>query len=119
MIVGLRLRFTPEELKSHMAGRSRYHRDRADLKEKELEKAKEIANALKASQQPEDVTKMAKGYSHTSNASSAEDLVESLETAVRDHRNKALAFDCFSLHLMDEDYDLGEADLVRLEVLNR
>lgn len=119
MIVGLRLKFTPEELGKHMKARAAYHRKRAEEKLPELEKAKEIRAALQVNIDPEDVDKMSKGFSNRGNHSNADDLVTSLEDSIKTHRNKALTFDMFADHLFGEDYDLSESDLVRLEFLER
>lgn len=58
---------------------------------------------------------MNKGGYHTDN----NDPVGDLEADIKDHRNKSLVFAFFSTHLYEEDYNLDESALIRLEILKR
>lgn len=116
MIEGFRLKVTSGELKAQCAARAEYHEGRAKIKETELPKLKDAMAAIQvATGQPRSVTQMSKGGYH----SDVEDPVRDLGQDIRDHRNKALVFRFFSEHLFDEDYNLKEDDLVRLEILKR
>lgn len=115
MIVGLKFRLTSKELAEHCTGRASYHRRKADEKSAELPGLKEAMERIKASAPAKDVSHMSKG-GYLLDPSSA---VDNLESDIRDHRNKALVFDFFAEHFFDEDYDLKEDDLVRLEILKR
>lgn len=46
-----------------------------------------------------------------------ESVVESLESDIRTHNEKAIIFQFFADHLFSEDYTLMETDLKRLEML--
>lgn len=117
MIEGFRLKVTSVELAKHCLSRALYHRRRAEEKSKELPGLKEAIGRIKsaeAAMRPGDVATMSKGSNIGYRVG---DPVGDLERDIRDHSNKALVFDFFSDHLFDEDYDLGEEDLVRLEIL--
>lgn len=115
MIEGLKIRVTAEELACHLKNRAAYHRTRADKKEAELPALKSAADKVKADLQPASLTHMNKGTS--SYSADVDNLVEQMESDIRTHRNKALAFDYFAGHLFAEDYTLQENDLKRLEIL--
>lgn len=116
MIDGLRLRVPSVELVEHCRGRAAYHAGRADLKREQLEKMRPLVESLKVDPQ---------AAQHLSNISklnyraNPEDALEALESDIRDHHNKSLFFTFVSGHLFDEDYNLKEDDLVRLEMLKR
>lgn len=113
MIDGFRLKFTSKELASHLTDRAKYHRRRAAEKGDQLPKLKEAMEHIKGSGAATSVANMSKGGYHV------EDPVADLERDIRNHENKVLVFDLFAGHLFDEDYDLKEEDLVRLEILKR
>lgn len=117
MIDGLKIRVTSRELTLHMNDRASYHAGRADVKEGELPAIKDALDKMKAGLDPATVSMMNKtGVSSSYNLNPA-DTIEQLERDIRDHRNKALAFRYLACHLFDEDYNLSESDLKRLEIL--
>jgi hypothetical protein len=113
MIDGFRLRFTAQELASHLTDRAQYHRGREADKAGQLPKLKEAMDQIKAVGEAKNVATMSKGGYHS------EDPVADLERDIRDHHNKALVFDLFAVHLFEDDYNLKEDDLIRLEILRR
>lgn len=115
MIEGFRLKVTSTELQKHCLERADYHRDRAATKREELPKLREAMDRVKMATQgqPQSLARMTKGsYNHD-----PDDAVENLETDIRTHDNKVLLFGFFAGHLFDEDYNLTENDLQRLEIL--
>ena len=112
MIEGFRLKITSAELKKHCTERGAYHRDRALEYQKEMPKIRESIEALQSHGLATSVARMSKGSFET-------DPIEDMENKIRDHGNKALVFQFFADHLFDEDYNLKEEDLIRLEVLKR
>ncbi len=120
MIQGLKFKFTSSELKQHMVDRALHHTGRADAKAAELPALREVAEKLKAGK-TEAPTEAAGKMSNAmfGGAGDVESAIDTIEREVREHRNKAVAFRLFAEHLFAEDYDLGEADLVRLELLGR
>lgn len=117
MIEGLKIRVTSKELNAHMTARADYHATRADTKEHELPGIKDAMAKLKSGLNPEAVAVMNKTGMSSGYNLDPEGTVEALERDIRDHRNKALAFRYLGDHLFDEDYNLSEADLKRLEIL--
>jgi hypothetical protein len=113
MIDGFRLKITSAELRNHCTERSSYHRCRAADIQKELPKFRESLDALKAQGTAVNISHMNKGGLYET------DPVDEMEIKVREHSNKALVFTFFADHLFQEDYNLKEEDLVRLEVLKR
>ena len=120
MIQGFHLRFTSEELRQHMVDRAAHHVARAIIKESEIPSLREVQDKIKAgTSAPEKAAGMGKFSNSTVGTSDVQQAIESLESEVRDHRNKSIVFKLFAEHLYAEDYDLQEADLVRLEILKR
>ncbi len=119
MITGFRLRVPCAELVKHCRDRAAYHLGRAEAKNAELPKLREAMEQLKAATitgLPTSVSRMTKGAA-AYQSTDPEDLITNLEGDIRTHQNKSLVFDYFATHLFEEDYDLGEADLQRLEIL--
>ena len=114
LIEGLRIRVTSEELATHLRARADYHSERAEQKQQELPALRASVDAIMSSPNAENVARMSgkSGYNFNPH-----DAVENLERDIRDHRNKALAFRYFADHLFTQDYDLGEEDLQRIEIL--
>ena len=111
MIDGLKLKVPHSELREHCIGRSKYHQERAELKKAELPKVAEAMDAIKNTGDGNTVITMSKsGYK-------TEDPVQDLKDDIRDHEKKAMVFQYFADHLFEEDYNLGEEDLRRLEIL--
>ena len=128
MIKGFRLKITKGELRTHCIERGNFHAQRAELKETkqmpELVALKEATEKVRAttSEPVDELAQMSKlsntrGYNFQS--SDPQQLIDSLEADIRNHRNKALVFKFFAEHLWDEDYDLDEGDLQRLEIISR
>lgn len=129
MIEGLKLNIPSKELAELIKARAAYHRGRADLKEKEqlpmlratlpdLEKAMAVVQGH--GQHPQRLSNMSKGSSYNMDENPVDRLqkdIESLELDIRNHRNKALAFEFIAGHLFDDVYSLTETDLNRLEIL--
>ncbi len=115
MIDGLKIRVPSPELKKHMTERAGYHTGRADTKEKELPGIRDAMEKIGTALNPQAVSHMNK--MSASYSLDPESTIENLENDIRDHRNKALAFHFLASHLFDEDYNLNEADLRRLEIL--
>jgi len=113
MIEGFKLKITSAELKKHCNERACYHMDRAADFKKELPKVRESMEALKKNGLAATVSQMSKGGGYEI------DPVDDMESKIRDHNNKSLVFKFFADHLFQEDYNLKEEDLVRLEVLKR
>lgn len=117
MIDGFRLKISSEELRQHCKDRANYHKKRADDRRSQLPKLKEATSALKDSLEgAENVAQMNKTSTYVRDP---EDVIADLENSIREHENKVLVFNYFSEHLFSEDYNLAEADLVRLEILKR
>lgn len=118
MIQGFRLKFTSDELKTHLRDRVDHHEGRAITKESELPALRSAAEKLKVSIE---APARASDKFGSSNGSGPDvnSAIENLEDQVRDHRNKAAVFRLFADHLFAEDYDLTENDLFRLEFLKR
>lgn len=116
MIKGFRVKVTSAELQTHLVARAAYHRGEAAKSEKELPELKATAVRLNATVPATTVS--GKGYNY-SNApgTDVESAIEQLEADIKSRLGKALAFDYLSTHLFDEDYDLDESDLIRLEIL--
>ena len=121
MVIGFRLKFTAEELGEHLRARAEYHDGRATLKEGELPALRTVLETIRrGGANPPTVAKMGgKGSSSYSGGVDVGDAIDGIEEQVRDHRNKSLVFKLFAEHLFAEDYDLQEADLIRLEILKR
>lgn len=114
MITGFCLRLTSAELQKHCSGRANYHAQREREYAKELPKVKESVEQLKkAGSSSPTVSYMSKGGSYDV------DIVKDMEEKIRDHHNKSLVFEFFASHLFEEDYNLQENDLIRLEILKR
>jgi len=112
MIKGLRLKITSKELKDHCLERAKYHVSRADKSRQEKKKAlQDLREALEK----------VKGQKHLEMATAVllHGQIESLERDIREHNNKVLVFRYYAEHLFDEDYDLEESDLVKLEIFKR
>lgn len=115
MIEGFKVKVSSSELRTHLKGRSAYHKQRAEDKSAKLPGLKEAMEHLKnaTSLPATNVSNMGKGGYH----SDPDDPVRDLERDIADHRNKSLVFSWFSEHLFEEDYILFESDLIRLEIL--
>jgi predicted nucleic acid-binding Zn-ribbon protein len=120
MIQGFHLKVphtTLQELLGHRVG---YHRRRADEKAKELPKLREAAEAIRRTGVTPDehtianINKMSNQYQ-----ANLDSQIEALERDIRNHRDKAAALEFYAKHLYQDDYDLCEADLVRLELVPR
>lgn len=116
MIDGFKLKITSRELQDHCVGRSKFHMERAVEYARELPKFKESMEALEKHGIATAITKM---YGKGGSSSYDIDPVEDMEKNIQDHGNKSLVFSFFAQHLFDEDYNLKEDDLIRLEVLKR
>jgi phage tail tube protein FII len=115
MIDGFKLRISSAELKQHCKARAAYHSRRAEEKQVSLPELKRTMETIKGAGMALSVATMNKGgYSLDAN-----DAVESLEKDINDHRNKAEVFNFYADHLFDDDYNLGDGDLIRLEILKR
>lgn len=116
MIKGLRLRMASVELRKHCETRSAHHRTRAEEKTKEIPALKEAMERIK--KMGGSITEIAKFSKSMSNYNvDQEDPVEALEKDIHAHIGKSLVFGFFASHLFDEDYDLDENDLRRLELI--
>ena len=118
MISGLRLKLTSAEISAHCKARAQYHVERAEEKQASLSELREMHAKLLKNYEPSDVAKMSK-FGNVSTADQVEVMIGNMDDAIRNHRNKALALSFIGDHLYSEDYDLTEADLVRLEILGR
>jgi hypothetical protein len=99
MIEGLKIEIPTAELRAHIEGRARHHRDNAEWYEGQ-------SRNLRAGGLAE---------SHVSN-----DPVSSLERSEQNHRDKAAFFSFLAEHLIaGETYLLMEDDLARLEFISR
>lgn len=120
MIEGLKLKVASAELKAHCTARAEYHRRRAKDKEPALqemhEAAAELEKVMAASLNPKSLAFANKSSGYAANP---DDAADRIEADIKEHSNKALAFEFFAAHLFDEDYTLKEEDLVRLEILRR
>lgn len=114
MIKGLRLRISSLELQEGMRERAKYHDQRAQTKSGDLPELRKIMESMKHSPATA-VSNMSKGNYQMDNSNP----VEALEADIRGHHQKAIAFRYMADHLFDEDYDLDENDLIRLEILRR
>lgn len=114
MIEGFKLKLTSRELQDHCTGRAKYHANRAAEYTHELPKVKESMEALQKHGIATAITQM-----HGKGGSYDIDPVEDMQQKIQDHGNRSLVFEFFSQHLFDEDYNLKEEDLIRLEVLKR
>lgn len=118
MITGLRLRIASSEIKTHCLERAKFHDGRAALKEGELPKLQSALDAIRAVSEPQPQLSHMSKVSSTYHADLGSEI-ENLERDIRNHKNQAMVFRFFSEHLFDEDYDLQEADLQRLEITKR
>lgn len=114
MIEGFKLKISSNELREHCDGRAQYHTDRATEYTRELPKVRESMEALQKYGLATTITQM-----HGKSGSYDIDPVEDMEKKIQDHGNRSLVFNFFAHHLFDEDYNLKEEDLIRLEVLKR
>lgn len=99
-----------------MTARADHHTGRAAEKEKALPALREAVATVKATAEATTVatmTKMQNSYHFD-----AAGQVDSLENDIRDHKNKALVFLEMAKQLVpNATYELGEADLRRLEII--
>lgn len=116
MISGLRLRVTSAELKLHCQFRAQYHKARAEEKRDQLSKMRPLVEALKTD--PLAAVQFSNIQKNNYRAN-PEDTLDALEEDIREHHNKYLLFVFYSEHLFEEDYDLKDDDLIRLEMLKR
>lgn len=103
MIKGLRFKLTASELKERLTKRAAHHTERANEKEAELPNLKSSLELLLVLLHHLD----------------PDEPVKELEQDIRHHRNSAVSFLYMAEHLFEEDYDLDENDLIRLEILRR
>jgi len=116
MVEGFKLKVTSAELKEHCEHRAMYHSERADEKRnKTLPQLREALESVKSTSPSSSISHMNKGTYHMD----PDDPVKDLERDIRNHENKALVFQFFATHLIDDDYTLQEADLVKLEILKQ
>jgi hypothetical protein len=116
MIEGFKIRVASKELRDTLLDRAEYHRNRAETKQVELPKLREAMEMIKAAP--------AESVAHFNKASASyafdpADAIENLERDIKDHHNKAIVFRFFADHLFDDDYTLGEQDMIRLELVKR
>lgn len=118
MINGLQFKISSEELVEHCQIRARYHTSRAEEKSKELPALKEAMDRIKNAglAAPQELARMNK-MSMNSSGFNPDDQIEQIQEDIKNHQNKALLFDFWSKHFFDEDYNLGESDLRRLEII--
>ena len=99
MIEGLKIEIPTEELRAHIEGRARHHREKAEWYEGQVRNLR--AGGL--------------SEHHVSN-----DPVSSLERSEDSHRERAAFFSFLAEHLIEgETYRLTEDDLARLEFVSR
>lgn len=118
LIEGFKLVMTSEELKEHCLARAKYHRERAEKKQKDLPELKQVMESLKGHgktlQLATSVQNFSKGGGYHLDT---DEPVESLEKDIIDHNNQAVAFEWFANHLAKQDYLMDEAALRRLQIL--
>ncbi len=114
MIKGLRIRISSGELKEHMLARSAYHKSRADEKETvvlpDVIKAREALETIGAAKS---VANMSKGGYNFD----PKDQIDDLKQDIENHRNRSFMYEWLANHLFDDEYDLEETDLRRIEIL--
>lgn len=99
MIEGLKFSMPAHELRDHLDGRITHHRERAIwYRERgaELEKGGVVAANMTGG-----------------------DPVGSLRSKEKQHENAVKLFTFMRAHVIEDDYQLGDADLQRLEILDR
>lgn len=114
MVKGLRIKVSSNELKTALLEKAAYHGTRRDEKQVQLPQLKSILEKVRSGAAVSQA-QLAKNSTYGFN----EDAVERLETDIANHNNKAIAFTYLAEHLYDDDYDLDESDLVRLDILKR
>ncbi len=115
MIKGLRFKLTAAELKERLTKRAEYHTERASEKEQELPNLRSTLEKIKVTKPIANVSAKSMANYHLD----TDEPVKELEQDIRNHRNSAVSFLYMAEHLFEEDYDLDENDLIRLEILRR
>lgn len=115
MIEGLKFKVTRQELQVHLRARADYHSKRADTKEAEIPKLQQILETV--APQKAGLAQIVSNKSRQSYNFDPEDQIENIRLDILSHRNTAAAFAWMADHLFDEDYELQESDLRRLELL--
>lgn len=115
VVLGLRVRVTPQWLRAHLRARAAHHEKRAQEKREFLPQLEDAAAKLK--QQSPATTVGNFNKSSTPYRFDGDDAVEQLKSDIESHQNKAVAFSFLASALFDMDYCLDQADLVKLEVL--
>lgn len=126
MVTGLRFRFAHQELLTHLNERTEHHNKRAETKQAQLPKLKQMLEDIKnnrfnPSEAPdpndEDLCQTIATYNKSPYAFNSESPVEQLERDIAAHQKKARTFRLLAEHLFEEYYDLAESDLKQLEMV--
>lgn len=116
IVKGLVFHYTTEQLAAHMRGRADHHDQRAAQKETAIPDLKNAIETVKKTAEASSAVMITKTSSHYN--FNGENELERLETDIKDHKNKAVVFRELAEHLIvGAVYELGEADLRRLEVV--
>ncbi len=103
MIEGIKLVVSHKELQDHLLRRIEYHHEKVSWYEKQI-------GGLEAGG-------LSSSFRENSARNSVEDPVRSLKGKADEHGQKADVFAFIRAHLQEDDYELSEQDLGRLEFI--
>ncbi len=105
MIEGIKIRISSEELKQHLAGKAKLHKEKASFYEAQVSNLEKGADENQV------------GGSNLYNASN--NPIDSLKNSAKKHQQRVDYFEFLVKYIVsNEEYELTESDLTKLEVIS-